>query len=96
MQLSIKEPKSAMISVRLKSSLKKKVEKVFEEVGLTHSSAILLFYKNIDIYHGLPFDINTPNAETRKVIEDTRAGKHVTRSTLSEFNKMVDDMIADA
>lgn len=41
-------------------SLKVAVEKVFESLGLTPSEAIRLFYKQVELHQGLPFEVKIP------------------------------------
>ncbi|MGB3293267.1 MAG: type II toxin-antitoxin system RelB/DinJ family antitoxin [Phormidesmis sp.] len=41
-------------------SLKLAAEKVFESLGLTPAEAIRLFYKQVELHQGLPFEIKIP------------------------------------
>ncbi|HSW60403.1 MAG TPA: type II toxin-antitoxin system RelB/DinJ family antitoxin [bacterium] len=50
--------REATISARMDSSKKKEVEKIFAKLGLSHSSAINLFYSQILLKGGLPFEAN--------------------------------------
>jgi DNA-damage-inducible protein J len=65
------------ITVRMDPDLKDSVEHILDKLGLSTSQAIMLFYKQIELHQGLPFDVRLPNAETRKTIADARAGKDV-------------------
>jgi len=51
------------------------VEKVLAEIGLNSTAAITMFYSQIKLRQGLPFDARIPNVETRDAIKDARAGK---------------------
>ncbi|MDF1759203.1 MAG: type II toxin-antitoxin system RelB/DinJ family antitoxin [Coxiellaceae bacterium] len=67
-------------TVRAKVSHKTKVdaERVLERLGLSMSEAINLMLIQIKMRKGLPFEItlpNTPNAETKKVLDETDKGK---------------------
>ena len=64
--------KTSMISTRVNPELKGKVEAVLAELGLTTTQAITLFLKQVELQHGLPFQVKIPNAETRQAIEDSR------------------------
>lgn len=66
--------KSAMIRARIEEKLKEDVGKVFDKLGLTTTEAITLFYKQIKLHKGLPFDVRIPNKLTRKVIKDSEKG----------------------
>jgi addiction module RelB/DinJ family antitoxin len=45
------------------------------EIGLNSTTAITMFYSQIKLRQGLPFDARIPNVETRDAIKDARAGK---------------------
>ena len=57
--------------------LKEKAERVFCRLGLTPTQAITLFYKQVEIRNGLPFDLVIPNETTLKTFNDTDAGKNL-------------------
>jgi DNA-damage-inducible protein J len=67
--------KSAMIRARTDSDLKEKVEQIFDELGLNATAAINIFYKQVLLSHGLPFDVRMPNLTTRKAMQEAKAGK---------------------
>lgn len=65
--------KSAMVRARIEPELKTRVEKYFDILGLSTTQAITLFFKQVELHRGLPFEIKIPNAETMaamKEIED--------------------------
>jgi len=66
--------KTGMIRARVEPTLKNDAEKVFKKIGLTSSQAINLFYSQVKLRKGLPFDVKIPNAKTRKVFEETDKG----------------------
>ncbi len=75
-------PKAAatgMIHARIAQSLKVKVEKILAELGLNSSDAIRLFYSQVALRKGLPFEVRIPNAATAKALRDIDAGRDVTR-----------------
>ena len=73
--------KTDMIRARIDPDLKVRAEAILQAIGLNASDAIRLFYSQITLHQGLPFDVRIPNAETRKAIRDARAGKNVTDQT---------------
>lgn len=81
--------KTSTISTRMDPELKRKVERVFRELGLTSSQAITLFYKQVELQQGLPFIVKIPNDVTMEALEDARS-----RSNLEEFNT-TDDLFDD-
>lgn len=69
--------KSAMIRARIDPALKDEVESVFEQLGLTTTEAITLFYRQVKLNRGLPFDVRIPNEVTLRTFADTDAGKNL-------------------
>lgn len=67
--------KSAMIRARMEPGLKEDAEQVLAEVGLTPTEAIRLFYRQVSLQGGLPFEVRVPNAATRAAIAEARSGK---------------------
>ncbi len=37
---------------------------MFQKLGLSHSQAIAMFYRQVTLHHGLPFDVRVPNETT--------------------------------
>lgn len=70
-------PKAAMIRARTDAELKQQVEEIFDKLGLNATSALNLFYKQVLLNNGLPFDVKIPNTKTRKAMDDARKGKVV-------------------
>lgn len=66
--------KSAMVRARIEPELKSKAEKYFDMLGLSTTQAITLFFKQVELHHGLPFEINIPNAETVTAMKETENG----------------------
>jgi len=69
--------KTAMVQARMEPGLKEEAEQILAEVGLTPTEAIRLFYRQVSLHGGLPFDVRTPKAETRAAIADTRSSKRL-------------------
>jgi DNA-damage-inducible protein J len=82
-------PKTATLTIRLDPVLKKQSEQVLNEMGLTPSQAITLFYKQIKFQRGLPFEIQLPqepNEETLQAMDDLKKGRNVmTFKTVSDL-----------
>jgi DNA-damage-inducible protein J len=72
--------KSAMIRARIEESLKEDVNKVFDKLGLTVTEAITLFYKQIKLNNGLPFDVKIPNKTSRKTFIETDKKENVLKA----------------
>ena len=88
---------TATIQVRMDSLLKKETEAALKSMGLSMSTAIHLFCRQVVNQGRIPFDIvaapNIPNTETRKVLDDALAGKNLSRS-FSTVDEMWEDLNA--
>ena len=84
-----KEPRSCQVRARIASTLKDEAETIFERVGLNPSEAVRLFYTQVTLSGGLPFEVKIPNAETIKSIEDIKAGRSSRASSVGEMLKKI-------
>jgi DNA-damage-inducible protein J len=71
--------KTETIRARVDAKLKAQAERVLERLGLNPSDAIRVFYKQIVLRKGLPFDVRIPNAVTRRALKDAEEGKGLIR-----------------
>jgi DNA-damage-inducible protein J len=69
--------KSAIIRARVEPALKEGAEDVFRQLGVSTTQAIAIFYKQVVLRKGLPFDVAIPNRTTRRTFETTDAGRDV-------------------
>lgn len=67
--------KSATITVRLDPQVKQNAEVVLKALGLTTSQAVNLFFTQVSLNKGIPFDVHIPNEATAKAIESGLAGR---------------------
>ncbi len=81
--------KTAVISTRIDPALKKEVEEVFKALGLNTTQAITLFFKQVELQRGLPFDVRLPNEATLQALSDAKE-----RRNLVSFDD-VDDLFKD-
>ena len=82
--------KTSTIRARIEPDLKDKAEYIFRQLGLTTTQAITLFYKQVELKNGLPFDLAIPNEVTRQTFDDTDAGRNliICEDTDDMFNKL--------
>jgi DNA-damage-inducible protein J len=82
--------KTSTVSARINPSLKRDVEGLFKKLGLSTTEAINLFYKQVKLRKGLPFNVVVPNKITGKVLKDTDARKNLVRCEDTEdmFGKL--------
>ena len=83
-------PKTEMIRARIEPNLKHDVDHIFKELGLTTTEAISLFYHQVKLRKGLPFEVIIPNATTIQTFQDTDAGKNIVQCDDTEdmFHKL--------
>lgn len=62
----------ANVNIRIDSEVKKRAEQVFENLGLTASAAINLFYKQVIRTNSIPFELKAeiPNKETLEALKE--------------------------
>ncbi len=69
--------KTSSVRARIEPDLKNKVEKVFHDLGLSTTQAITLFFKQVELRNGLPFDVIIPNETTRRTFGDSESGRNL-------------------
>lgn len=67
--------KTAMVRARVEPDLKSQAENVFRRLGLNATQAITIFYKQVELRDGLPFDVVVPTATTRSTFAASEAGR---------------------
>ena len=96
--------KSANLYARIEPDLKEQAESILEALGMPTSNAITLFYKQIVLQKGIPFEVKLPrrrpvdlssiseedlNKELEKGYADIQSGR--TREAKSVFDDIRDD-----
>ena len=64
-----------MVQARVEPDLKNNAESIFRELELNSVQAITMFYKQVELTGGLPFNVVVPNERTRKTFESTDEGR---------------------
>ena len=83
--------KSGMIRARVEQELKRQAEELFSELGLSATEAITLFYKQVTVHRGLPFDVRMPNAQTLEALGQARDGHGLNKyANLEDLKARVD------
>ena len=62
--------KSEVVRARIEPYIKQNTDKILSKLGLSNSEAISVFYHQIFLRKGLPFDVKIPNETTIAVIND--------------------------
>ena len=73
--------KTEMIRARVEPELKREAEQLFSALGLSATEAITLFYKQVTMHRGLPFEVRVPNAETMDALQQANDGEGLTEYT---------------
>jgi DNA-damage-inducible protein J len=60
--------KTAVLHTRIAPALKTQAESVLDQIGLSSSDAIRIFFKQVVLRKGLPFDVAIPNKATAETL----------------------------
>ena len=98
--------KTANLYARIEPELKEEAEGILYALGIPASNAITIFYRQIVLHRGLPFDVTLPapkavnlaemseeelNAELEKGYQDMKAGRtKPARQVFAELRKEYD------
>ena len=67
--------KEATIRARIEPQLKENAEEILKKLGLNATTAITIFYNQITLRRGLPFEVEIPNPTTRRTFAATDRGE---------------------
>ena len=76
--------KTAAVHSRMQPEIKKQAEGILHRLGLSPTEAIRMFYTQITLLNGLPFDVSIPNEETIKALQESRNGRNLERFDSTE------------
>ena len=66
--------KNDRIQARISPDLKEAAESIFSQIGISSGEAIRMFYAQVKLHGGLPFDVRVPNAATLDAMEELETG----------------------
>jgi len=66
-------PATTMVHVRIDERIKAEATETLAAMGLTVSDAVRVFLTRVVAEQGMPFELKTPNAETRAAMREARA-----------------------
>lgn len=88
--------KSDTLNIRIEPNLKQQAEETLNYLGLTMSEAVTLFFKQVVINDGIPFEIKKPkyNRKTLKAMKEAeKIMKHPEKyKQYSDFNESWEDL----
>ncbi len=69
--------KTSTLHTRIETDLKNNAEIIFAQLGLTSADAIKLFYRQVELQGGLPFELKVPNKvlAEQKLFSEIELGK---------------------
>ena len=67
--------KTTTARARIRPDIKDEAENILHGLGLSVSTAFDLFYRQIIMHRGLPFDLRIPRETTLRAIADARKGR---------------------
>lgn len=67
--------KTATVHARIQPALKVQAEAVLAKLGISTSEAIAIYFSQIALRKGLPFDVKIPNKKTQKAMREAREGQ---------------------
>ena len=80
--------KSATINARIDEKTKTQAQSILRILNIPMSEAISMFFKQIVLHKGIPFEIKIPNDVTVETFEKTDAGKELQKvSSIEELAK---------
>jgi DNA-damage-inducible protein J len=63
------------LNTRIDAKSKEQARKILDCLGLSMSEAISMYFRQIILRRGIPFDIEIPNELTAKTLRDSRKGR---------------------
>jgi DNA-damage-inducible protein J len=82
--------KTSTVRARLDPKLKEQTEQIFDQIGISTTDAIRIFFTQVKLHQGLPFELKIPNKTTQKAIIDAQKGREVQKSTTTQ--KLFEDL----
>ncbi len=86
----IAERKTSEIRVLLEPSLKKKSKKILDEIGMSESEAVRIFFRNLVNRKEFPLELKVPNEETIKEMDEVDKGKY--SKGYDDIDEMFEDL----
>ncbi len=86
---------TATINIRTDSATKKEAERLFADFGLSMTSAINVFLRQVIREKRIPFEIGyeSPNELTAKVLKETEEGKNLSPA-FDSIDELMDSLHA--
>ena len=73
------------INARIDEDSKIQAQHVLAKLGLSMSSAIEMFFRQIALHQGIPFEVKLPSQETQQAMDELEKGKGVRFDTVEDL-----------
>lgn len=83
--------KAVTVNARIEPALKMQAEAILHKAGLSTAEAIRLFYSQVCLQNGLPFEVKIPNKETRDAMVELNLGKGERFKTMKDVWDSIDN-----
>jgi DNA-damage-inducible protein J len=77
--------KTSSVHARIQPLLKAQAEAVLNKLGISISEAISIYFSQIALQKGLPFDVKVPNKKTLAAMQEARAGRTKSFASAAEL-----------
>jgi len=79
-----------MLRARLEPELKHDAEAIFTRLGLNATQAITIFYRQVELHQGLPFNVAVPSSTTKRTFDATDESRElvVCKDAADMFKKL--------
>ena len=84
--------KSLTLHTRIEPEVKSQVDSILNELGISTTEAISMFFRQIIRYRGIPLDLRIPNAETLTAMEETEEILNKGVSRFSNLDEMFEEL----
>lgn len=78
---------NAFVRARISEDIKNQAAEVLADMGLTVSDACRILLTKVAKEKQFPFDLRTPNAETKEAIEELKSGRGIKSKDADELFK---------
>jgi DNA-damage-inducible protein J len=83
--------KTETLNTRIEPALKSNAERILKKLGLSNAEAIRLFYTQICLNKGLPFEVKIPNKITLASMNELDTGKSKKFNSIKALFEDLDD-----